>query len=123
MCREIRFSDEQLQKFYDKWESHRKEIDGHIAKFNVHINREDKRWIELIKVTEENTKLIKKQREEGKEHREATEKLIDLYNTGASGLRIASWIGRFAKWLAGLAIFVGIYHYLVEHFTSGRPPP
>lgn len=77
---------------------------------------EEKRWDELIDATSQNATLIK-------EHREATEKLIDLYNTGVSGIRIASWVGRFAKWMAGLVIFATAYHYLIEHFTNGSPPP
>lgn len=113
---DMRFSDEQLQNFYDSWNAHKIEVNGYIEKFDKHIDKEETRWDELMQSVEDNTALYAAQRE-------ATQKLVDLYKTGESGIKLLSWVGKFAKWLSGLAIFIALYHFVVEHFASGRPPP
>lgn len=97
MCR---FSDEALQQFYDEFSIYKKEFDSHVKTFSEHIEKEDKNW-EIIM-----------------EHIEETKGLLDLYETGLAGKKIAGWILNLAKWLAGMGIFVGLYHYLLEHFKS-----
>lgn len=116
MENDMRFSDERLQAFYTSWKEHREQVDQHIFKFNDHIDREELRWDELIEAVEENARMIR-------EHREESRQLLELYNTGSAGIRILGWIGRFAKWLAGLSIFIGLYHVVVEHLSHGGGHP
>ncbi|MCG7931955.1 MAG: hypothetical protein JAY90_20285 [Candidatus Thiodiazotropha lotti] len=106
-----RWSDAELQKFRDEFEQHRTEFDQHRAD-------EQEKWDEILTVVKDNAELSKKNAEGIEEMRKETRGLIDGWNTYVSGKKIAMSLGKIAKWLAQMAIFVSIYAWLTGHFPK-----
>ncbi len=101
----MRFSDEQLQKFYDQYVEHVKMEDAIYAR-----NEADQK--ELRRTLQETTEALDA----------LTESISDMmvaWNIAQGAWRFTGWLGSVVKWVAGVAIAAGTIIYVIKH---GAPP-
>lgn len=119
MGTEGRFSDEKLNAFYKDFQEVQREFYSLMCDVREHMSKEEQKWEELNRTTEANSVILESQLQ-------ATARLaevIELYDTGRAGLKIARWVSKFAIWLTSIGGLAAIGHFLLEHIYGGRPPP
>lgn len=90
-------------------------LENHIGRFDEHVAQQDKRWDQLMQSQEDTNQSIKELVVCTTELHASTKDVVEAWNTGTSVVKFGGIVGRFVKWLAGLAIISGIVGWLVEH--------
>lgn len=92
-----RFSDDELVAMRQAQELYHQKLDDHIL-------QEGKRWDKLLQAQEENAIRM-----EG--FMKSMEGILEAWQVATGGMKFLVLVGKFAKWLASLAIFVAIAHW------------
>ena len=92
-----RFSDEELTNMSQKLEQHMNE-------FRAHIEEENRRWESILSLQERNAQQIER-------ITKSTEGMVEAWQVATGGMKFLVMVGKFAKWLASLAVFAAIAHW------------
>jgi len=107
---EMRFSDEKLNRFYQDFKQHVDLVDKHIADFKDHVENE-KLLIERIADGQEaNTRAIESLAKN-------TSDLVEAWNGAQSVVKMGSLLGKFGKWLTGLAFLGVAFKWLIDNWA------
>ena len=93
-------------------------LETHIAEFQLHIEEEDARWDHLIAVQESNTSAITNLTAVIAQQSESTHDMVEAWNAAHGAIKVGSALGRFVKWLSGLAVIGVAVTWLLEHLKS-----
>lgn len=91
-------------------------LDNHIEEFNSHCKREDERWDRFMVTQEINTASIKALVTSNKELSDSTRDIVSVWQAASGTMKTMSAVGRFTKWLSGLAILGVIAKWTFDHF-------
>ncbi len=100
-----------------------RKLDDHIHVFEDHVERQDRRWDQLIETHHETNEHIRDLVSITTDLHASSRDVIAAWETGQSVVRAGSLLGRFVKWLTGLAAIGVIIAWLVERLPSGLSGP
>jgi hypothetical protein len=99
-----RWSDSELTQFRKEFDQHREVEQG--------------KWSKILESIEANAELTKQNAEGIAEIREETRGLLNAWETYLGGKSFFIGLGKLAKWLSSLAIYVVIANWLAGHFPK-----
>lgn len=93
-------------------------LDDHIEDYNKHCEDEEKRWDHLIVAQERNTQCIKELTQSTKELTDSTRDIVSAWNAANGTVKTMSALGKFIKWLSGLAVVGVAINWVLEHLPK-----
>ena len=85
------------------------EIDVHISQFKLYREENQEMVVQLLKSTAANTESIGRLTE-------ATAGIVEVYSASQGAIKVGTVIGKFVKWITGLAV-VGVgFKWVWDHF-------
>ena len=90
-------------------------LENHIGRFDEHVAQQDKRWDQLMQSQEDTNRSIKELVVCTTELHASTKDVVEAWNTGTSVVKFGGIVGRFVKWLTGLAIIGGFISWAIQH--------
>lgn len=88
-------------------------LDNHIAEHSQYMKENQEMFVKLMESTKANTDSIS-------ELTKATAGIVEVYTASQGAIKVGSAIGRFGKWLTGIAIIGVGFKWVWEHL--GGPP-
>lgn len=93
-------------------------LEDHILDFHEHCAAEEKRWSHLIETQQHNTECIRELTQSTRELTASTKDIVVAWNAASGTMRTLAALGKFARWLAGLAVLGTAINWLVSHIPK-----
>ena len=90
-------------------------LDNHIERFDEHVEQQNERWERVVRSQEQTTASIDKLVACTTDLHDSTKGVVEAWETGTSVVKFGGMVGRFLKWLAGLAVVGGAINWLIHH--------
>ena len=100
-------------KFELRQSSIEQKIDNHISESKAHREETQVMIVKLLKSTTDNAEAVGKLAE-------STAGIVEVYSASQGAIKVGSAVGRFVKWLTGIAIIGVGFKYIWDHL--GGPP-
>jgi hypothetical protein len=93
-------------------------LDDHIEDYKKHCEDEERKWDHLIAAQEHNTQCIKELTQSTKELTDSTRDIVSAWNAANGTVKTMSALGKFIKWLSGLAMVGVAINWVLEHLPK-----